>query len=373
VVVGGGLSGAMAACVFARGGLDVILVEADRIASAGTASGLGAIVPQPATSFRATVDAAGLRAARAAWKETRASALDLVAATKRLGIRGDLAPSPLVLDARTSEAAQLLRREQAARKSAGFAAPWMTASAVAEATGTESAGAIRLPECATIDPVRATLGFIRAAEQAGARVFERSAVRRTKFDRASADVVLADAVVHTDGVYVATGGPGTLFGQLRRHVREVDAATVVTEPLTSAMKREVGKRIDLVGECSDDARWLRWLKDDRAMFAGAASAPVAPRLVDRTLVQRTGQLMYELSLRHPVISGLPARWSWLTRIVTTADGLPWIGPHRNYPFHFFAVALGWHGEALAWFAAKAALRHFTGKAAKSDAAFGFLR
>jgi glycine/D-amino acid oxidase-like deaminating enzyme len=93
--------------------------------------------------------------------------------------------------------------------------------------------------------------------------------------------------------------------------------------------------------------------------------------MDRVLVQRTGQLMYELSLRYPVISGLPARWSWVTRLVTTADGLPWIGPHRNYPFHFFALALGWHGEALGWFAAKAALRHFTGDVRKTDEVFGF--
>lgn len=373
VVIGGGLSGAMAACVLARGGLDVVLLEADRLADAHTAAALGAIVAQPALSFRDTVNAVGLRAARLAWKETRSSALDLTASIKRLGIRCDAAPTPLILDARTPDDAERLRRDQTARKNAGIATPWMTAAALADATGTDSLGAIRLPEGATIDPVRATLGFVRAAEKAGARVFERSRVVRTRFDRTSARVHLAGGVISTAGVYVATGSPGTLFGQLRRHVRELDAATVVTEPWTLAMRREAGKRAALVGEFADDARWLRWLKDDRAMFAGAASAPIAARLVDRALVQRTGQLMYELSLRYPIISGLPARWSWLTRVTTTSDGLPWIGPHRNYPFHFFAMALGWHGEALGWFGAKAALRHFTGKATKVDAAFGFLR
>lgn len=373
VVIGGGLTGAMAACVLARGGLDVVLLEADRIASAGTAAGFGAIVPQPTRPFRATVDAVGLRAARAAWTETRASALDLMATLKRLGIRCDAAAAPFVLNARTPEAAQQLRRDQTARKAAGLAAPWMTGAVIADAIATDTGGAIRLPEGGTIDPVRAAIGFIRAADEAGARIFEQSPVRRTRFDRTSADVVLADGVIHTGGVYVATGGPGALFSQLRRHVRELDAVTVVTEPLVGAMKRETGSRATILGEFDEDVRWLRWLKDERAMFAGAAGAPIPPRLVDRTLVQRTGQLMYELSLRYPIISGLPARWSWPTRLVTTSDGLPWIGPHRNYPFHFFAVALGWHGEAYAWFAAKAALRHFAGDARKSDDVFGFLR
>ena len=83
--------------------------------------------------------------------------------------------------------------------------------------------------------------------------------------------------------------------------------------------------------------------------------------------------MYELSLRYPAISGLPAHWGWEQPVVTTPDGLPWIGPHRNYPFHFFALAFGWHGDALAWLAAKAALRQARGEVRPADEAFGFVR
>jgi glycine/D-amino acid oxidase-like deaminating enzyme len=83
--------------------------------------------------------------------------------------------------------------------------------------------------------------------------------------------------------------------------------------------------------------------------------------------------MYEFSVRYPVISGLPAAWGWDVPVLSTADGLPWIGPHRNYPFHFFALAFGWAGDATAWFAARAALRHFKGESRKEDAVFGFAR
>jgi glycine/D-amino acid oxidase-like deaminating enzyme len=78
-------------------------------------------------------------------------------------------------------------------------------------------------------------------------------------------------------------------------------------------------------------------------------------------------------LRYPEISGLPARWGWELPVVTTPDGLPWIGAHRNYPFHFFAMAFGWHGDALAWLAAKAALRQVRGEVRQTDDAFGFVR
>jgi glycine/D-amino acid oxidase-like deaminating enzyme len=59
--------------------------------------------------------------------------------------------------------------------------------------------------------------------------------------------------------------------------------------------------------------------------------------------------------------------------VTTPDGLPWIGPHRNYPFHFFALAFGWHGDSLAWHAARSAVRYFKGEATKDDDALSFAR
>jgi glycine/D-amino acid oxidase-like deaminating enzyme len=84
-------------------------------------------------------------------------------------------------------------------------------------------------------------------------------------------------------------------------------------------------------------------------------------------------LMYELSLRYPAISGLPAKWGWRVPVVSTADGLPWIGAHRNYPFHFFAIAFGAHGDGLAWHAAKAGLRQFTDEGTTEDGVFGFLR
>jgi glycine/D-amino acid oxidase-like deaminating enzyme len=373
VIIGGGLTGCTAAYVLAAGGLHVILVEADRLASAATAGGLGAIVPQPDASFRAIEQAAGLRLARTAWKETRRSGLDFAAALRKLSIRTDLAPASLVINARTSDEAQPLRREQAARKAAGLDAPWLSAEAARAEIGTGSAGAIRLHDAFTFDPVRAALGLAGAASVKGARVFEQSLVRRTRFTRKQADVMLDSGTIRTRGVVVATGAPGALFRQLRRHVRELEGHAVVTEPLSAVMRRETGRRQSVMTEAGAAPHWLRWLPDGRALFAGALAPPVGPRLRDRTLVQRTAQLMYELSVLYPIISGLPARWGWPVPVVTGIDGLPWVGPHRNYPFHFFALGFGWHGDGLAWFAAKAALRHFTDVARREDGAFGFER
>jgi gamma-glutamylputrescine oxidase len=373
VVIGGGLTGCTAAYVLASAGMGVVLLEAERLAGGSTAGSLGAIVPEPDALYRDVERASGRRIARTAWKETSRSAREMAAALRKLGIASELTPVEFITNAAQPDIAATLRREQAMRKAAGIAAPWLTPASVHQTIGTESAGALRGSPAFTFNPVRAALGLAAAAADAGADIFEKSPVRRTRFTRKYAEVLLGGATIRTRGIFVATGEPGPILGQLRRHVRRLDGYAVATAPLTAAMRREMGIARAIVTEAGTDPHWWRWLPDGRVLFAGAPGRPVPARQRDKAIVQRTAQLMYELSVRYPAISGLPAAWGWDMPIVSTPDRLPWIGPHRNYPFHFLALAFGWHGDALAWLAAKSALRHFQGHPRREDEVFGFAR
>jgi glycine/D-amino acid oxidase-like deaminating enzyme len=373
VVIGGGLTGATAAYVLANAGMRVMVLEAERLAEGSTAGGLGAILPQPDATFRGVESATGRRVARTAWEIARKSAVDFAGALKKLPTKSDVTPSALVINARRPEDAQELRKEQSGRRSATLVAPWLSADAARAETGTDSAGAIRLKDAFQFDPVRAALGLAGAAQAKGAEIFERSAVRRTRFTRKYADVILASGAIRTRAIVIATGEPGALFGQLRRHVRRLEGYLVVTEPMAAAMRREVGRRSSVLTEAGEAPLWVRWLPDDRALIAGGLSAPLPSRQRDKALRPRLAQLMYEFSVRYPSISGLQAGWGWDVPVVSTFDRLPWIGPHRNYPFHFFAMAFGWQGDGLAWHAARAALRYFQGNPRREDDVFGFVR
>jgi glycine/D-amino acid oxidase-like deaminating enzyme len=93
VVIGGGLTGCSSAYTLAAAGIDVVLLEAGRLASGETAAGLGMIVPQPDAAFRAVEAARGRRVARLAWEAAQYGALDLAATLKKLAINCDLKPS----------------------------------------------------------------------------------------------------------------------------------------------------------------------------------------------------------------------------------------------------------------------------------------
>ena len=117
-------------------------------------------------------------------------------------------------------------------------------------------------------------------------------------------------VVKADAVVVATGAPIPDLRALRRHLHPMHSYVVVSEPLPAGVRRELGRRSAALRDHAAPPHLLRWLKDDRVLFAGGDQPPVPARAQDKTLVQRTGQLMYELSMLYPAISGARPEFAW---------------------------------------------------------------
>ena len=172
---------------------------------------------------------------------------------------------------------------------------------------------------------------------------------------------------------IATAAPLQDLRALRRHLDPRHGYAVVTEPLPAAVRRQVGRRAAALQDTAGPPHVVRWLKDERVLFAGADQGEVPARLREKTLVQRTGQLMYELSTLYPAISGLQPEWSWDVIHYETVDRLPFVGLHRNFPRHLFAMGGLGDGAAFAWLAARILLRQFQGEPAKGDDRFGFTR
>jgi gamma-glutamylputrescine oxidase len=372
VVVGGGLTGCACAWSFAAAGVKVVLLEADAIGGGATARGLGLIREDFDASFQATASAHGLRAARSLWQSMRRASLDFPAALRRLDVKCDLAPEDLVMFARDAQAGRLLQREYQSRRDAGFDPSWLKPRALVRETAIESGGAIRTHGF-SFDPYRACVGLASAASSRGAALYEKSAVRRIRAGRKQVEVVTAGGTVRADAVLVATSAPLPDLRALRRHLKAFDSYAVVTEPLPAAVRREVGRRVSALRDTAEPRHLLRWLKQDRILFSGADQPQIADRMREKTLVQRTGQLMYELSVLYPAISGLLPEWAWDFTHYETVDRLPFAGLHRNFPRHLFAMGASRHGAGFAWLAARNLLRHYRGDSAKGDDLFGFSR
>jgi glycine/D-amino acid oxidase-like deaminating enzyme len=147
----------------------------------------------------------------------------------------------------------------------------------------------------------------------------------------------------------------------------------LTARVPVAVRRELGSRTVVLRDAGQPAHFVRWVDDDRLVIAGADGPPAAARQHERTIVQRTGQLMYELSLLYPAISGLPPEHGWEAAYARTSDGLPFIGPHRNFPHQLFALGDSSHGVTGAYLASRLLLRHYQDALVPGDELFAFTR
>lgn len=373
VVVGGGLTGCACAAAFAAAGVKVVLIEADRIGAGATAASAGLLRQDLDASFQESAALHGVRTARHVWQGFRRASLDFGPAIRRLGIRADLAPQDLLLFTRDgAEAARKLQREYKARREGGIEGTWLNARAVAAETGIAAAGGIRTKGEA-LDPFRACIGLAAAAVAKGARVHERTTVRRVRAGRKSVEIKTDGGVLTTEAVVMATGGLLDDVRGLRRHFAPTQAYAVVTAPLAAAVRREVGKRATALRDTASPPHILRWLKDDRVLFSGADQRAVPAKQRDKLLIANANELMYELTTLYPAISGVRPEFGWDFVHYGSPDDLPVIGPHRNFPRHLFALGHGRHGAAVAWLAARVLLREYLGERAKGDELYGFAR
>lgn len=373
VIVGGGLAGCATAYAFAAAGVKVALFEAGRIGAGASGASSGWIGDDPGASFVAAERQLGLKVARHAWQSWRRAALDFTALIRRLDLKCHLEPHGSLWAATTSEQGVQLKREQKSRRAAGLDAPLVPGRVVVAEAGLPAMAALRSHEGATIDPYRATLGLAAAAADRGALIFEQTPVKKITFTRKDAAVFTPSGSFRVPRVVAATAMPDSvLYGSLARHVWYRTRYFALTEPVPARTRAALGRRAEVVRDLASPPHVIRWV-DDRLLIAGADGPPPPARLRDKTLVQRTGQLMYELSTIYPEISGLMPAYGWDSSYALTAEGLPYIGAHRNFPHQILFFGDSSPGVTGAYLASRLALRHHLGEATPADDAFGFTR
>jgi glycine/D-amino acid oxidase-like deaminating enzyme len=370
VIIGGGLTGCATAYACAVAGMKPIVLEADRLGQSSAGRSAGLLLPEPGPAFRDLVQAHGMRTARRVFEGWRKAALDAAALVRRLNIQCGLeACDSLTVAARGD--GKGLRREFDARSDAGLDAHWNAPAAIRKAALLEAEGAMKLTGGFTLDPYRATLGLASAAAKRGGTFFERSRVSKVRARGKQVEITVDGGLVRAQTVIVCTGSATSEFKPLRRHFKTRERYLVMTEPVPAAIRKQLAGPGLIVGDTAAPPHRVRWTRDGRLVVTGADQDETPVKKRDAVLVQRTGQLMYELLMMNTAISGLQPEYGWDAPFGQTADGVMYIGPHRNYPRHLFALG----GDSLtgAFLAARVLARAAAGEPDKGDEVFGWTR
>lgn len=386
-IVGGGITGAAVAWRFAAAGLSVALVEGRRIGRGSTAASTALLMQEPDEDLAVLTKRYGRKRAQRIWQLSREATHEFVETLNRLDVECDLQLRDSVYYAMTANHARRLRTEHRLRTEAGVNGLWLEGTALQRTLGFRAAAGIRTRGNAQVNPYKACVGLMRSAAAAGAKVFERSPVTAIQPSRKGVVLKAAHGVIRADRVVIATGyatafdmpGPprarrrAPYFKALDARFRMLTTYVIATRPLTPPERRRVGLSPVMTWDTDRPYTYARWTPDHRLVLGGADRLLPPERERAQALTAGTNAVHDHFRALYPALADVPLEYGWEGLFATTPDSLPYIGPHRRYGRHLFALGYGGNGMTLGFLAARLLLDWCRGDQSADHELFAFSR
>jgi glycine/D-amino acid oxidase-like deaminating enzyme len=127
----------------------------------------------------------------------------------------------------------------------------------------------------------------------------------------------------------------------------------------------------LVWETSRPYFYVRWGEGDRAMIGGEDEPFRAPKKRDELIGAKTEVLKKRFEEMFGV--EIEVECAWAGTFGETKDGLPYIGPHRQFPSGYFALGYGGNGITFSLVAAEISRDALLGRRNEDERIFRFDR
>jgi len=364
-IVGGGITGCSAALHLAERGLSVALLEAEHIGWGASGRSGGQILTGFGTGMQSMARWLGDDGARQAFEMSR-EAVDLtVSLIERHGIDCDLAEDAIYAALKPRHLSAYRKELDYMRSAYGYdQLDWLDREALYERVRSPAyLGGLIDHQSRHLHPLNYTLGLARAAQAAGAAIFEHSPardIRHGKQAQVTTDHghVTADYVLLAGNAYLGADVAPELAGQLM----PVGNYIVATEPLT---ERQVAQTLPHNDAVSDANFVLDYFHlsgattgAPRMLYGGQVTYGKRPprRLIER-MARKLGQLF-------PALEGIGIDYHWGGLVGVSRNRAPQIG--RIQPNVFYAQGYSGHGMALAGLAGKMVGEVVSGQAERFD-------
>jgi gamma-glutamylputrescine oxidase len=335
VVVGAGMAGLEAARLLASSGLRTAVLERESVGFGASGRNLGLALVGLGEPFSSTSQRLGLDAALTIWRTHRENQDALTKVGGRLVRR-----TGYMAVARTESELAILDEGAGVLRDRGFDAERIPRAEI-EVQGLASIeGGVRFADGAVVEPMGFVRHLARAAESAGARIFEKSPVARLERAEGGVSAITPEGVVAAEVAVVATNvAAGDLLPKMRQRIvpfRAHGFATAVARRLPEIEPGFVGR---------GDFYWRHF--DGRLLVGGDDPQPVA-RTRNAESTERRVRKGVEQQLRRylPHWGRLRLAMAWSGSIDVSVDGLPYVGLlNAGEPI---AVAAGFTGLGFSY-------------------------
>jgi len=359
-VIGGGFTGLSAALNLKERGLDVVLLEAERIGFGASGRCGGLVGSGQRKEVLETEEMFGLERSRLLWDFAEAAKKEIRDRVDKHDIACDLQRGQLLGVHKKRYLGSV--RELADVLAERYDYPFCAALDVEEtrdrvATDTFLEG-LYDSEALALHPLNYSLGVARAAAEAGVRIYEGSRVLNYS-QTDPAEVKTAKGSVKASFVVLACNGYlGDLEPRVAGKIMPINNFMIATEPLEESRARQVINGRFGVHDTRFVVNYFRMSDDHRLLFGGGENYRAGfPRDI-KNFVRP-----YMLKL-FPQLKDVAIDYGWGGTLSVTVNRLPHVG--RLNPNGFFAQGYSGHGISTASFAGKVIAEAITGTADRFD-------
>ena len=340
-VVGGGYTGLSAALHLAKAGARVALVEAETVGFAASGRN-GGQIHTGHRKDQAELEAwLGKEHARALWdlcEESKQLVRDLV---REHAIACDLKDG-LVIAAHNDATARALAEDgEHLEKHYGYRlARMMDKAETARQLGTDVYPAARYDMGGGhLHPLKYARGLAKAAEDAGAQIFEHTRVLAVDEDGAGANVRCAQGMVSARHVLLACDAfSAEVAPRLARYIGHVESFIAATVPLGDDLNAVTLPCDAAVADTRHVLDYYRKSADGRMLFAGRESYWSVPKDIASLVRPRMLRV-------YPKLANIPIEYAWSGTVGITRTRMPHLG--RLSKRTLFAHGYSGQGVALA--------------------------
>ncbi|MGE0608090.1 MAG: NAD(P)/FAD-dependent oxidoreductase [Pirellulales bacterium] len=346
-IVGGGVSGALAAYFLLREGVDAILLDKDRVGAGSTAASTGLLQYEVDTPLHELIGKVGQASAVRSY-QLGLGAIDTIEQTlEELGDDCGFSRQPSLYLASSLADLPGLIAEYECRRTFGFDVQLLSAAEIASMSTFSAAGAIRSTGDAQINPLQFTQALIKAAEQRGLRVFRETQVRQIIPDELGVTLATDRARVTARRAVIATGYAA------HQHLRQDIGTLHSTFAAASSPLACFDGWPDqcLLWETARPYFYLRTTPDGRAILGGEDTDCATDHQRDQLVAEKLHLLQKRFTTMFPRIP-IELEYAWAGTFAETKDGLPYIGETPEFPHAYFALGYGGNGITFSVLAAR---------------------
>jgi gamma-glutamylputrescine oxidase len=359
-VIGGGFTGLSAALNLAERGLDVVLLEAERVGFGASGRCGGLVGSGQRKEVLETEEMFGYERSKLLWDFAELAKQEIRDRVRNHDIACDLQRGQLlgIHKKRYLGHAQASADVLAERYDYPFCAALNAEETRARVASESFLEGLYDSEALVLHPLNFSLGLARAAAEAGVRIYERSRV--LDYSREDPAVVrTANASVKASFVVLACNGYlGKLEPRVAGKIMPINNFMIATEPLEEARATALINGRFGVHDTRFVVNYFRLSDDNRLIFGGGENYRAGFPSDIKNFVRP-----YMLKL-FPQLRDVGIDYGWGGTLSVTVNRLPHVG--RLPPNGFFAQGYSGHGISTAIFAGKVIAEAVAGTADRFD-------